>query len=77
MPALGMAVLCGAVVAAAVPPAPAPLSLEEAIEQALSHNRDLAKGALDVRGYRLAQQEARESVRGFRVVPEGAAGMGP
>ena len=77
MPALGMAVLCGAVVAAAVPPAPTPLSLDEAIEQALMHNRDLAKGALDVRGYRLAQQEARESVRGFRVVPEGAAGMGP
>jgi hypothetical protein len=57
--------------------APTPLSLDEAIEQALAHNRDLAKGALDVRGYRLAQQEARESVRGFRVVPEGAAGMGP
>lgn len=52
------------------------LTLEEAIEQALEHNREIAKGALDVQGYQVARQEAQEAVRGFQVVPEGAAGMG-
>lgn len=54
-----------------------PLALEEAIERALLHNRDLVKGALDVHNQRLAEQQALESVRGFQVVPEGAAGLGP
>lgn len=54
-----------------------PLTLEEAIEQALEHNRDLVKGALDLQGYRLTEQQARETARGIRIVPEGSAGMGP
>jgi outer membrane protein TolC len=55
----------------------APLALEEAIEQALEHNRDLVKGALDLRGYRFAEQQARETARGIQIVPDGSAGVGP
>jgi outer membrane protein TolC len=57
-------------------PEPVRLLLEEAIEQALRHNRDLVRGALDVQGARLAEQQARESVRGIQIVPEGTAGTG-
>ena len=55
---------------------PVALTLEEAIEQALAHNRDLVKGALDLQGTRLGVEQAREAARGFRVVPEGYAGTG-
>ena len=53
-----------------------PLALEDAIEQALEHNRDLVKGALDLQGYRIAEQLARENERGIQIVPEGTAGVG-
>lgn len=53
-----------------------PLTLEDAIARALEHNRQLVKGALDLQGYRLAADRARETVRGFRVAPEGSAGTG-
>jgi len=49
--------------------------IEDAIEQALAHNRDLVKGALDLQAYRLAEEEARESTRGIRIVPEGAGSI--
>lgn len=52
------------------------LTLEDAIGMALTHNRDLVKGALDLQGYRLAAQSAREAARGIRVVPIGAAEAG-
>ena len=55
----------------------APLALEDAIEQALAHNRDLVKGALDLRGYRLAEQQARETARGIQITPDGSASVGP
>ncbi|HAL92819.1 MAG TPA: hypothetical protein DCM68_07335, partial [Verrucomicrobia bacterium] len=42
----------------------------------MAHNRELVKGALDVQGYALAEQGAREAARGLQVVPEGLAGMG-
>lgn len=54
-----------------------PLALEDAIEQALAHNRDLVKGALELQGDRLAEQQAREAARGIQIVPEGSAGVGP
>ena len=53
-----------------------PLSLEDAIARALEHNRQLVKGALDLQGYRLAAERARETVRGIRIAPEGSAGAG-
>jgi outer membrane protein TolC len=53
-----------------------PLGLEDAIAQALEHNRDLVKGALDLQGYRIAEQGARETARGIQVVPEGSASVG-
>ncbi len=53
-----------------------PLSLEEAIEQALAHNRELVKGALDIQGYRLAEERARETAHGIQIVPEGSVGAG-
>ena len=66
--------------AVAVAQAPAtpvvPLVLEEAIEQALAYNRNLVKGALDLQGYRFAEQQAREVARGIQIVPEGTAGVG-
>ncbi len=75
--------LAGWLGAAALAGAPAPvagaeraLSLEDAIAQALEHNRELVKGALDVQGSVLAEQRAREEVRGLRIVPEGTAGTG-
>ena len=52
------------------------LSLEDAIGRALEHNRQLVKGALDLQGYRLAEERARETARGIRIVPEGSAGAG-
>ena len=54
-----------------------PLALEDAIEQALAHNRDLVKGALELQGDRLAEQQSREAARGIQIVPEGSAGVGP
>ena len=54
----------------------APVTLEEAIEQALAHNRELVRGALDLRGYGLAGERARETARGIQIVPEGSAGTG-
>lgn len=59
-------------------PAPEALSwtLEDAIEQALSQNRDLLRGALDLQTYRLAEDEARQAARGVRIVPEGAGRAG-
>ena len=60
--------------AAAVAAEETPLALEEAIEQALAHNRELVKGALDLQGFRLAEQQARETARAVQIVPEGAAG---
>ena len=54
-----------------------PLTLEDAIARALEHNRQLLKGALDLQGYRLAADRARETVRGIRIAPEGSAGTGP
>ena len=58
------------------PEAPS-LTLDAAIERALEHNRDLVKGALDLQGQRLAEEQAREAARDIRIVPEGAAGVGP
>lgn len=52
------------------------LVLEDAIAQALEHNRDVVKGALDVQGYRLAEQQARQAARGVKIIPEGTAGVG-
>ena len=75
-----VAALAGASWALAQAPAAAsaaeetPLALEEAIEQALAHNRELVKGALDLQGFRLAEQQARETARAVQIVPEGAAG---
>ncbi len=52
-----------------------PLALEDAIEQALAHNRALVKGALDLQGDRLAEQQVRQTLRGIQFVPEGAVGI--
>ena len=52
------------------------LSLDDAIGRALEHNRQLVKGALDLQGYRLAEERARETARGLRIAPEGSAGAG-
>ncbi|MDR0994630.1 MAG: TolC family protein [Verrucomicrobiota bacterium] len=52
------------------------LTLEDAIEQALAHNRDLVKGALEIQEYRLAQEQVREELRGVKIVPEGDAETG-
>ena len=62
--------------------APAPgaeaeaLPLEAAIEQALAHNRELVRGALDLQGGRLALEQAQTAVRNVQLVPEGTAGAG-
>jgi len=71
-------VLMTAALAVAQIPEPEAVSwmLEDAIEQALAHNRDLVKGALDLQSYRLAEEEARESTRGILIVPEGTGGVG-
>ncbi len=71
--------LGAALLAPAQPPetAETALSLEDAIGQALDHNRQLVKGALDLQGYRLAEDRARETARGIQVVPEGRVGTGP
>ena len=68
--------LGAALLAPAQPPetAETALSLEDAIGQALDHNRQLVKGALDLQGYRLAEDRARETARGIQVVPEGRVG---
>jgi len=50
--------------------------LEEAIAQALAHNRDLVKGALDLQAYRVAAERARETARGIRIGPAGSAQAG-
>jgi outer membrane protein TolC len=52
------------------------LSLEDAIGRALAYNRELALGELAVRGAGVEEARAWEAVRGLRIVPEGAAGMG-
>lgn len=72
--ALGMA---ASAPGAAGPAAGRPLRLEEAIEYALAHNRELARGKLDLEAGELSVQAAREAAWGFRVVPEGSAGAGP
>lgn len=78
-----IACLAGGLVAAALAAAQAPaggevvaLSLEDAIERAMAHNRELVKGALDLQGHVLAEQGARETARGLRIVPEGSVGAG-
>lgn len=73
------AVLFWAALAAARAPGNPVLAwtLEDAIAQALEHNRDLVKGALDLQGVRIAEQQARETARGIQVVPEGTGGAGP
>ena len=53
-----------------------PLTLEDAIARALEHNRQLVKGALDLQGYRLAADRARETVRGIQIKPAGSVGAG-
>lgn len=70
--------LCAAALATAQAPGgeALPLSLEDAIEQALAHNRELVKGALDLQGHVLAEKGAREAARGLQIVPEGSAGAG-
>ena len=73
--AVGAIALAGAVRAQA-PDEPQPLALEEAIARALEHNRQLVKGALDLQGYRLAEERAREAARGIQIAPEGSAGAG-
>ncbi|HQG73691.1 MAG TPA: TolC family protein [Kiritimatiellia bacterium] len=55
---------------------PLTLTLEDAIEQALAHNRDLVRGALDVQRNRLAVEQAREATRNLQVTPLGSAGAG-
>ena len=65
-----------ALAALAQTPEPRTLSLEDAIGQALAHNRDLAKGALDLQGDRIASDQARETARGIQIVPDSAAGAG-
>ena len=52
------------------------ITLDEAIERALEHNLELAQGAIGVAGAELDAERARETVRGFKVVPEGEAGIG-
>ena len=52
------------------------LPLEAAIEQALAHNRELVRGALDLQGDRLALEQAQTAVRNVQLVPEGTAGAG-
>lgn len=74
--ALGAVGLAGAVWAQAPEQAPQSLLLEDAIGQALAHNRDLAKGVLGLQGYRIAGDQARETARGIQIVPEGAGGAG-
>lgn len=51
-------------------------TLEDAIAQALEHNLDLARGALEVESRSLDAARARESVRAIRVTPAGAAETG-
>lgn len=65
-----------AVAAIASGPEALPLSLEAAIEQALQHNRELVKGALELQESRLGVQQAREAARGLQLVPEGSGGFG-
>jgi outer membrane protein TolC len=73
---LGLALACAAWAPAQPPETDArPLALEDAIEQALAHNRDLVKGALDLQGDRLAGEAVEESLRGVRIVPEGVVGV--
>ncbi len=59
------------------PAEPVRLTLAEAIELALAHNRDLARGTLDVESSEMALRSARESVRGLQLTPDGSAGWGP
>ena len=75
--------LAGALLWAALAAAQAPeadlqaLGLEDALAQALDHYRALVTGALDLQGYRLDEQRAREAARGIQIVPEGTVGTGP
>lgn len=55
---------------------PQSLTLDAAIEQALAHNRDLVKGALDIQAYRVAADRAWETARDIRIVPAGTAQAG-
>lgn len=72
---LAAALLC--VLARTLPAAePLVLTLEDAIAQALAHNLDLARGALDVEAHEFDAARAAESVRGIRLVPAGAAETG-
>ena len=70
------AVALAGTVFAQTPAEALPLTLEDAIARALEHNRQLVKGALDLQGYRLAEERARETARGIQIVPEGSAGAG-
>ena len=70
------AVALAGTVFAQAPAEALPLTLEDAIARALEHNRQLVKGALDLQGYRLAEERARETARGIQIVPEGSAGAG-
>ena len=60
----------------AAEPARQRLSLTDAIERALEHNRDLVKGALELTGDELGHERAREAVRQLVIAPEGGAGHG-
>ena len=53
------------------------LTLEDAIEKALVHNRDLVRGALELQGRQLDEKRAVENARGLAWVPEGTMGSGP
>ena len=58
------------------PPGTQTWTLEEAIAQALDHNLDLARTALDIEAATLESDRALESVRAIRVAPAGAAETG-
>lgn len=73
---LGLALACATWAPAQDPEAEAmPLALEDAIERAMVHNRELVKGALDVQGKRLDEEQVRQDLRGIRIVPAGSAGV--
>lgn len=52
------------------------LSLADAIERGLAHNRDLVRGALELTGDVVGREQAREVVRHLVIAPEGGAGHG-
>ncbi len=71
-----LALALAAVVAVAQEAPPLTLTLDDAIEQALAHNRDLVRGALDLQRNRLAVEQAREAARNLQVTPLGSGGAG-